>query len=177
MKRSIIMNEYLVPIIERFQTLIVGLIGFIGVIITISKNAKQSRDQEVQRNTHERESIRGALYSELEFIQKMLSDRENDFKPDGSDILIPEKISTKVYDQNLNRIGLLDTSEIKPIIGAYTLIDELSIRLKLLSNQENQTTSEEGYILIEAQKIPDVKTIHKNFAEKIHQTIKSVKII
>jgi hypothetical protein len=55
--------------------LIVGGVGFTGVILTLATNASLARRQHVRQVEHERTVVRTALRAELEAIAKAYRDR------------------------------------------------------------------------------------------------------
>jgi hypothetical protein len=55
----------MVDLVERFQTLVVGITGFAGVIASLVVNAWLARRQQAQRVEHERDVLRTALRAEL----------------------------------------------------------------------------------------------------------------
>ena len=51
------MFEQILCIVKNFQTLIVGTIGFIGVIITIYKNSQIARNQIKSDQQHQKDAL------------------------------------------------------------------------------------------------------------------------
>src|SRR5919109_570157 len=67
--------------VPEFQTLIVGCLGFAGVIITLVLNAWYSRQQRREERRHECQTLRVALIEELRIIRGALAretEKEND---------------------------------------------------------------------------------------------------
>ena len=159
--------------LKCYQTFIVGFLGFSGVIITIYMNSKVSRDQHNRLIKHERNSVRTALYSELEVIRKTFEDRcKMDEETGGlGAAFFPEEISNLVYVNFINKIGLLSTSEIEEVIVAYSLISDLPIRLKLLSVGHDSSFDRPGHIFISAEHANTAIGIHKSFLPKIESAL------
>ena len=60
--------------IQHFQTQIVGIIGFAGVIATLWFNARQARNQRIDERHHESEALRTALIEELKIIRESVTE-------------------------------------------------------------------------------------------------------
>ncbi len=167
------MIDSIILIFEKFQTIIVGFIGFGGVIYSIRKNASLARAQHDRHISHERSALRTALCAELEVIKSIFESRidEQDVEADES-ILVPEYVSIQVYQQMLARIGLLTVSEIKLVMNAYLLISEIPTRLQLLSNGSKDYP---GYIQITGKYIRASLAMHGNFIEVIDKALHVLK--
>ncbi len=70
--------------LNNYQTLIVGVVGFAGVILTLLYNAKTARAQRDEEREHERRALRAALIAELQINRysleensRLLSKRES----------------------------------------------------------------------------------------------------
>ena len=127
------MIDCIVDIFERYQTFIVGLIGFFGVMYTISTNAKLSRNQHQREINHEKLATRTALIEELTILCKNYNDRIEMLTPDNCEgsVLIPVNVPNDAYLQLISKIGLLTPKEIKLVMAAYLLASELPINSTL----------------------------------------------
>jgi len=161
---------------EKYQTFIVGILGFGGVIFTIYMNARLSRVQHERQVAHDREALRTAISSELGLIRKILSGRceQVDGNDEVSSAFYPEHISTEVYDHIMGNIGLLSQREIEAVIEAYALVNDLPIRLQLLSTDHDSSFDRPGYIYIDAKHAKTAIGIHKSFLPKIEQAIQTL---
>lgn len=170
------MCEGLLMSFEKYQTFIVGILGFGGVIFTIYMNARLSRVQHERQVTHDREALRTALSSELGLIKKILSGRceQVDEERAISSAFYPEHISTEVYVHFIGNIGLLTQREIEAVIEAYALVNDLPIRLKLLSTDHDSSFDRPGYIHIDAKHGNTAIGIHKSFLPKIEHAIQTL---
>ena len=59
-------------VVNEYQTLIVGGLGFFGVMVTMAFNAWQSRQQLREELRHERQAMRVALIEELKIYRDSL---------------------------------------------------------------------------------------------------------
>ena len=156
-------------LLSEFQTLVVGIIGFAGIIITIYKTSKINRDQRKREILHEQNSIRNALITELESIRVTFEDR-SESEENGQDWLIPKNVSTVIYEVLLPRIGLLSGIEIKRAMKAYLLVNETPIRLSLISGITMEGVPE-GYMHIEKEYVKTARGIHQTFLNEINKAI------
>jgi hypothetical protein len=62
-------------LLREYQTLIVGALGFTGVIITLLANAALTRRQHARQVDHERSALKAALGAELSIIRDAYMDR------------------------------------------------------------------------------------------------------
>ena len=144
--------DCLYKLIKDFQTLLVGVIGFSGVIITLLMNSRLSRKQHERIIKHDREVLKTALCAELELNRKSFSHKGSTLEDDQkeSDSFHPIGMITNVYQAFIEKLGLLSTAEVSAVINAYTLIDEAPVRLGLLSSGHDPSYDKPGYIFIKA---------------------------
>jgi hypothetical protein len=62
-------------LVKQFQTLIVGGLGFLGVMATLAMNAYLARRQHTRQIRHEANALRIALRAELEMLREAFQDR------------------------------------------------------------------------------------------------------
>ncbi len=93
--------------LTQYQTLIVGLLGFTGVILTLLTNARLNRKQHARQIEHERTALKAALSTELSIIRDTFRDRlEMIGEPTGSQgMWVPLDTMTDVYGRVLDKIG------------------------------------------------------------------------
>ena len=164
---------------QKYQTFVVGILGFGGVMLTIFMNARLSRQQYDRQINHEREALRTALHSELEFIRKIFEGRcKVNQEKEGlqSAFFLPENISTQVYSQLINKIGLLSPREIEAVMEAYALVSDLPVRLKLLSTSHDSSFDKPGYIFVASEHAKTAIEMHKSFLPKIELAIKALRV-
>ena len=167
------MLDNLLQFFKCYQAFIVGVLGFSGVIFTIFMNSKISRDQHSRQIKHEQETVRTAIYSELEVIRKIFQDRcKMDEETGGIEsAFFPEEISNLVYVNFINKIGLLSNKEIESVIEAYALISDLPLRLKLLSVGHDSSFDRPGHIFISSEYSKTAIEMHKSFLPKIESAL------
>lgn len=170
------MFDCFLEIFERFQTFLVGLLGFAGVIYTIRMNARLVRQQDERKIMHERTALRTALIAELGAHQKTYLDRINTLRGDNNDqsALIPEYVSNQVYYQLIDRIGLLTAEEIESVMDAYLLVTELPVRLRLIAKDTSKLSEHSGYIHIDKEYAEVAAQIHDSFLIKINTALDTI---
>ncbi len=122
--------------LERFQAGIVGIVGFLGVIVTLIVNAWIARSRDRDARNHERRSLSRALLAELRsYRQSVAGSVEGLAKDDlaDGDLLIPSTGPTPVFDAYVGKLGLLDSETVSPVVNAYTVLKEFDRVLVLFS--------------------------------------------
>jgi hypothetical protein len=120
--------------IEHYQTLIVGVLGFAGVVYTLRSNAQRARDQRKDELRHERQSLRAALIEELKINRdaaagNMKTLTEN---PERKGAFVPTDRMDDAYMAFMHRIGTLTQLEVSKVMGAYLLLRTYNAKLFLL---------------------------------------------
>jgi hypothetical protein len=164
-------------IFEKYQTFIAGIIGFIGVIFTIYYNAKQARLQHTRELNHKKLAVRTALIEELTLILSSYQDRIEmlTLEKCTNSVLIPTNVPNQAYMQLISEIGILDSNEIKLVMTAYQLANELPVRLNLMVTSSELEPEQMGYIKIDNSQILNVAQLHKNFVPSFESAITALK--
>jgi hypothetical protein len=156
----------------QFQTLIVGGLGFLGVMVTLFTNAALARRQHTRQIRHEANALRIALRAELEMLREAFRDRIAtiaEAQPDRSHgVLIPLGTMTDVYERSIDRIGLLSIGQINAVLRAYILVRQMPERLELLARKH--ATEEErarGFAHASGDYFEAVWHMHENYLNHI----------
>jgi hypothetical protein len=163
---------------SKFQTLIVGGLGFIGVIATLAMNAWLGRRQHARQVQHERAVLRTALTAELEILAEAYRDRVemvHSANP-GRDMLAPLDAMTDVYGRLVDRIGLLSKQETGLVMRAYILVRQMPQRLNLLA--QRFATEEEkalGFPKIDSEYFTVVRMTHESFLTEIQSALRAIR--
>jgi hypothetical protein len=164
--------DCLYQLVKDFQTLIVGVIGFAGVIYTLLMSSRLSREQDERSVKHDREVLKTALRAELGLIRKIFSDKAADLEE--SDAYFPAETHTNIYKNFIAKLGLLSAEEASAVIKAYTLIEEVPARLRLLSSGHDSSYDKHGYIFIKAPHSKTAAGIYKNFLPSIKTALQKL---
>ncbi len=123
-------------VIETFQNLLVGAVGFAGVIITLLVNAKIARDRRRDERDHERATLRTALAEELNINRESLQGNLNSLRelpPDGKkETFVPTDPMDDAYRSFVPKIGLLTETEVHRVMNAYLYLRTYTARLFLI---------------------------------------------
>jgi Flp pilus assembly protein TadB len=99
---------------KTYQTLVVGLLGFLGVIATMLWNAHLQRKQEERRERREASALRTALIEELkqqrealQYTADSLAAAQASTQDGTHGSLIPLERYDAVFRGSLERLGLL----------------------------------------------------------------------
>lgn len=162
--------------VEKFQTLLVGAIGFMGVIATLLTNAYLARRQHERYVAHESTVLRVAILAELMMIRDAYCTRIEtiDNAAAGQGILFPTDTMTEVYTRLLDRIGLLTGKQIEPVLHAYALAHQLPSRVMLLATDRNPSPERGAMIFIPNERIQALRALHANYLQGVESAISAL---
>jgi hypothetical protein len=108
--------------LAKFQSGLVGLLGFFGVMMTLWWNARLARQARQETYDREAQSLRSSLIEELEILRLDMATNYWDIVDaltSGSDVrtLLPF-IPITVYPEVIDKLGTLRSREIRYIIRA-----------------------------------------------------------
>ncbi|MHB8474744.1 MAG: hypothetical protein ACYDBZ_00460 [Steroidobacteraceae bacterium] len=162
--------------LTQYQTIIVGLLGFGGVILTLRTNARLNREQHTKQVEHERTALKAALSAELSIIRDTFRDRiEMIGSPaESQGMWVPVDTMTDVYGRILDKIGLLSREQVDLVLRAYLLIRAVPERLRLM---EGSPKVEPGatYLYVGSKHIVDARRMHENFIQDIERAIAALR--
>ncbi|OCH29981.1 hypothetical protein A6D99_04275 [Aliivibrio fischeri] len=162
-----------IELFKEYQTFIAGILGFIGVILTLVINA---RNEEKSRNAsakNQRDALRLCLIQELELIKSSyiaVIEGLSEPKELAPVMYMPKRVHAEVYRQLLNQFGLLSVREVQKTMIAYQLVLELPERLRFLESR-NENYFRTGYIPVELDVYHMVVDIHDSFLSSIIEAI------
>lgn len=124
---------------KDFQSAIVGIVGFGGVIWTQKSNARLTRDQHELERRHGAEALKSSFLTELKMFQSIFKYQAGTppVQPDdGGHRLVP-RIRRDVSVPLMKDIGLLTILgiDVDKILDAIVSIDELDRKLPLISGE------------------------------------------
>lgn len=165
----------MIDFLERFQALVVGALGFVGIIVTIATSAWLTRRQYSLQIKHEGDMLRVALRAELEIIRDAFIDRINmidNAVPGNISMLIPLETMTDTYSRLLEKIGLLSQDEVRAAMKAYLLVKQLPERLRLLQRElGTEDERERPFAKIDSEFFNAISQMHKNYLEDIEAAL------
>lgn len=120
-------------ILKEFQTAIVGIVGFVGVILTLAMNARLARRQHELETHARRTAVRASLLAELDAFLGILernSKVRDDLKPGQAAVPRVHRLLSK---EMVGEIGLLEPDEIALTLEALIAVDDLDRKLCLVA--------------------------------------------
>lgn len=161
--------------LNNYQTLIVGFVGFAGVILTLWYNAKTARDQRNEEREHERKALRAALIAELQINRDSLEGnlrklKENPPKEEGG-AFVPTDRMDGAYRSFLPRIGLLSKSEVRKVMWAYLSLQTYNADLFLIGVPVHTSPRQ---VQIPAKNLQLLAAKQQGMLEPIDQAIKAL---
>ena len=159
--------------LQTYQTLIVGRLGFSGVIITMLANAKLQRRRYDRKLQYEANSLRAAIKSELSANRQAFEQRFAQFNEptEYEDALIQNKSNEKIYSELLSNIGLLTEQEIEKVIEAYALLAEIPYRVRILVGTDGVGGYKDEFIRVPKGHQEIVAEMHKMTIPVLSQAI------
>jgi hypothetical protein len=162
--------------LQTYQTLIVGALGFIGVIITMLANAKMQRQQYDIKMLHETNSLRVAIKTELNSNRQSFEERIAQFEEpvEFGNALVQNRSNDKIYNELLSNIGLLTEHEIEKITQAYDLLAEIPYRIRIIVSTGEIGGFNDDFISIPKSHHETVTKMHKIAVPIISQAIEAI---
>lgn len=132
-----ISTEFL-AILEQFQTTIVGIVGFVGVIWTLRANSKNAREEHIRQLGSRRTALRRILAAELRNYQRALKKNLEAQRPNDG-FLSVGRINRLFSEQLTADLGLLELDEIDVVVNALISLDGMNHFLENISLQTSDT--------------------------------------
>jgi hypothetical protein len=152
--------------VERFQTTIVGVLGFLGVMITLWYNAYATRRQGERVLRNEQASICAGLHAELTIRRESMTKAIADFGAvRGGRIVVPINPMSTVYRTLLPRIGVLSSRKARVVIYAYLTDHTLLTSLTLLGERDG------NYVSVDAGHAEHLKTMFASVLPHLERAI------
>jgi hypothetical protein len=134
---------------KEWQTAIGALLGFGGVMLTLSRNAAAVRHADDRRRLADANALRVALAEEL---RHMRDSAQGDIERiaavvEGGLLLVPILDMSALFKASLDRLGLLGREEVAAVIKAHAFYSELERRLLLLGGQNRHLSGDEARLM------------------------------
>ena len=166
----------------NYQTLLVGVLGFAGVIATLLINAWLQREQhkrDLQKARQERtearaeaaSALRSALYQELKILSATMKNSilstdkvEREGFKDQVFTVVP---GNEVYKTNIGKIDLLTSYEIQRIVVAYLSRETYIERLTQISQHPDYSVPGVSGFHFTPEAAPIVRSLTKQTIKKL----------
>lgn len=142
----------------NYQTLIVGVLGFVGVIGTLITNALLSRSQVRQIRAAEQKSLGTVAFEELDFIYMNLRIQREAIEnaEPGTAVTIRNPGIGLVFKRIIEGVSVLPQDQVAMIMAAYIGLEDLDNWLKYWAEQKNEKSY---YYTISVNEIEKVSKI------------------
>jgi len=158
--------------IAKFQTLIVGFIGFAGVIFTLWYNGNVAREQRRDERHHEREALRAALVEELKINRRSLKENADSLKQqppkEEGGAFVPTDPMDDAYRSFVPRIGLLSQAEVTKVMGAHLSLRTYNAKLFLVGVPVHTSPR---HVQVPAKNFPLLAKMQESFIGPIEEAI------
>jgi hypothetical protein len=125
-------------ILEQFQTTIVGIVGFVGVIWTLRANSKNAREEHRRQLGSRRTALRRILAAELRNYERALKENLEAQRPNDVSLSVG-RIHRLFSEQLAADLGLLELDEIDVVVNALISLDGMEHYLENISTQTSDT--------------------------------------
>ncbi|NRB18033.1 MAG: hypothetical protein HRU33_10835 [Rhodobacteraceae bacterium] len=125
-------------ILEQFQTTLVGVVGFVGVIWTLRANSKNAREEHRRQLGSRRTALRRILAAELRNYARALKKNIEAQRP-NDEFLSVGRIHRLFSEQLTADLGLLELDEIDIVVNALISLDGMEHFLENISSQTSET--------------------------------------
>jgi hypothetical protein len=187
------MHEWVYSVLEQvgsalewyqpFQTSVVGLLGFTGVIATLRWNARTAREGRRETFERERASLRAGLIEELKLLRAVCSsactycedahERNMDREDDEPPVFISRYEEPQIFASLADKIGLLPPIEVACIIRAH-MAARFAWRRAEGYNQSERSTA--GHICVIPEKFADTGSEFGLAMNQINHAFKILKV-
>ncbi len=162
--------------VHEFQNLIVGSIGFAGVIFTLWFNSNEARKQRREERQHERETLRVALTEELKINRDSLKENVDSLKQQPpkkeGGAYVPTDPMDDAYRSFVPKIGLLSQAEVSKVMGAYLSLRTYNAKLFLVGVP---VPTSPRHVQVPAENLPLLAAMQEGLIDPIDQAIEVLK--
>lgn len=169
-ERLALIDPEILSLIERFQTGIVGLIGFLGVIWTLRANAKSARDAHQRVVTTRRRAMRRVLAAEFRNHFHAIN-ANAEMVIEGSEPLSVGKSKGTLSKHLVEDLGLLELGEIDVAVNAIISLDGLYHALENIAVDQSETR-----LLIPTNKGIEFQAIMSTTAKALDIAVKTLEL-
>ncbi|WP_299878411.1 hypothetical protein [uncultured Sulfitobacter sp.] len=163
-------DSEILDLIERFQTLLVGIVGFAGVIWTLRTNAKHSKEEYRRQTNTRRMTLRRILAAEFRNYTRALKANleANEVKDDHLSV---GKIDRLFSEDLASELGLLELGEVDVVLNALISLEGMDQFLGHISAGQRGKR-----YLIPASSMDDFHTITSTTADALDYAIEALEL-
>ena len=152
-----------------FQTAIVGLVGFIGVILTLIVNARIEAKASKRETKKRASAVVNIVEAELRLLLGAML-LGSDIEPDSEHSLIQfPRLKRRFSDSVMNELGVLDPELCRQIVVALSTVDNAMSKMRFVAEHE---TAE--YIAIPSKNCETVSTMYATHSKVLSETLEAI---
>jgi hypothetical protein len=151
-------------IIKDFQTAIVGVIGFLGVIWTIRQNASLAREIETRKLKNIIDGARKIVIEELKAFLRIYENGLKGFEPKQDENLLIPRFKRFISPDVMSEIALLTDDQAQVAIQALLKIDTMDRLVGFFAkstDEEYHTVNHAGFLKIREMYSKQVETLNE----------------
>lgn len=126
-------------IAQEFQTAIVGLIGFTGVIASQLINGRLARARDAQALQTRRLAVTTAFEVELRYFREFFLGLDPEAIPKNGELALRPRSKRIVTPALMGEIGLINTTALDDVMYALLTIDAFDPQSSVFASSENET--------------------------------------
>jgi hypothetical protein len=167
--------------LQQFQGMMIGLVGFAGVIMTLLMNDLIARRQHAATVIHERQSLRTALIEELQVLRSMYDGNARTcnktqealpYPPPRASFDVPMYDMTDIYDRATVRLGLLTSAELGMVMRAYMM--HRQVRHRIINLLGDPQTATPNSVKVPATRTALLKAICESLLPELDAAIRAL---
>lgn len=156
--------------VERFQTMIVGALGFFGVIGTLRANAQSARTEHQRQLDTKRSTLRRILAAEFRNHSRALKGNTKACVPDN-ELFSVGKVHRTLSESLAADLGLLEVGEIDVVVNAIISLDGMNHVLENMSLEQTDTR-----FLIPAAALDDFRAAASTTAHALDLAVQALEL-
>lgn len=164
------MSPEFLAILEQFQTTIVGVVGFVGVIWTLHANSRNAQEEHRRQIESRRTALRRILAAELRNYARALDKNLEAQRPNDGFISVG-RIRRLFSEQLTVDLGLLELDEIDVVVNALISLDGMEHFLENISSQ-----SSEARFLLPLEAWEEFKKVNSTTANALKYAVQALEL-
>ncbi|GGG77397.1 hypothetical protein GCM10011415_27850 [Salipiger pallidus] len=152
--------------LQEFQTSIVGIIGFTGVILSQLLNGWLARRREISSEIRRRAAIMAALKAELSIFRDAFARPDADQLPQEGGICIVHVLERSATPDLMRDLGLLSDNILDRVLYALLTIDAVRPNASLYASEVSDT-----HLTFDRNTWPIYAKIVNNVAKQLDEVI------
>ena len=156
--------KLLYEFIKDFQTAIVGVFGFFGVIRTIKHNASLAREIETRKLKNTLDGARKIAIEELKFFILVYENGLKGMEPEQNENLLVPRLKRIITPDVMSEIALLTNDQAQVAIQALLKIDTMDQLVGFFAkstDEEYHTVTHAGFSKIQEMYSKQVETLNE----------------